>query len=283
MGEKFTYYKFETLQNPFGILFHPFALENYFDRVVNQRKYTSEAIFQHQEIWSSLEAHSRLNGLSETELLQNLNGAIKKTAQFLKDASHVIITLGTAWVYKHIEQDKYVANCHKLPQKNFEKELASVSAIEKSLENSIQFIQQLNPEINFIFTVSPVRHAKDGFVKNQQSKAHLIAALHSVIQQQKNSSYFPSYEIMMDELRDYRFYSEDLLHPNSTAIQYIWEKFVGVWIPESTQQTMKRVNSIQLGLQHKPFNPNSEQHRLFTETLQQKIKQLQQEFPQVKF
>jgi lysophospholipase L1-like esterase len=283
MGEKFKYFKFDTLQNPFGILFHPFAIENFLERVATQKEYTSAEVFQHQEIWSCFEAHSRLNALSETELLQNLNSSIKETFQFLKETSHVIVTLGTAWIYKNITEDKYVANCHKLPQKNFKKELASVSTIEKSLERSIQLIQQLNPEINFIFTVSPVRHAKDGFVENQRSKAHLIAALHSLIQQQKSIFYFPSYEIVMDELRDYRFYTEDLLHPNKTAINYIWNRFKETWLANEAFPVIREVHQIRQGLAHRPFNVKSEGHQKFQQKLHQDIARLKRQFPHFEF
>jgi hypothetical protein len=281
--EKFFYHQFQQLQNPLGILFHPFAIEGFLQRVVEQNVFTPKDVFQHQEIFSCFEAHSRMNALSEEEILQHLNSALTQTFQFLKETSHVIITLGTSWVYKHLEQDKYVANCHKIPQKNFSKELSSVSEIQKSLRNTIGYIQQLNKNCEFIFTVSPVRHAKDGFVENTRSKSHLITALHQIVEKENQLHYFPSYELMMDELRDYRFYADDLLHPNQVAIDYIWERFQETWLAEVCFPTMKKVQQIRQGLAHRPFNPNSVAHQKFQQKLQQQITQLQEQFPLMKF
>ena len=264
-------------------MFHPFAIERFLQRVFQQEEFTAKDIFQHQEIFSCFEAHSRMNALSEEEILQHLNSALTETFRFLKETSHVIITLGTSWVYKHLEQDKYVANCHKIPQKNFSKELSSVNEIEKSLRNTIGYIQQLNKNCEFIFTVSPVRHAKDGFVENTRSKSHLITALHQIVEKENQLHYFPSYELIMDELRDYRFYADDLLHPNQVAIDYIWERFQEAWLAEECFPTMKKVQQIRQGLTHRPFNPNSTAHQKFQQKLQQQIAQLQQQFSFMKF
>ncbi|MDR6301849.1 GSCFA domain-containing protein [Mesonia maritima] len=283
IGEKFQYYKFQSLQNPLGILFHPFAIERFLQRVVQQEKFATKDIFQHQEIYSCFEAHSRMNALSEDEILQNLNAALEETFQFLKKASHVIITLGTSWIYKHVEQNTYVANCHKIPQKNFRKELSSIAELEKSIQTSVEYIRQLNSDCQFIFTVSPVRHSKDGFVENLRSKSHLISALHQVLENKNQLNYFPSYELMMDELRDYRFYAEDLLHPSKIAVQYIWEKFAETWFSSESLKTMTEVEKIQQGLHHRAFNPKSEAHQQFQEKLQQRIKNLQKELPHLSF
>ena len=149
----------------------------------------------------------------------------------------------------------------------------------------IHQIHQVNPQATIIFTVSPVRHIKDGFVENTQSKAHLISAIHNVVSHQSESScfYFPSYEIMMDELRDYRFYADDMIHPNQTAINYIWEKFQEVWMSTESQEIMNEVQAIQNGLAHRPFNPNSEAHLKFVEQLKSKIKIIQNKFPHITF
>ena len=161
--------------------------------------------------------------------------------------------------------------------------MLSVEEIIASLESMIALIRDVNPKVSFIFTVSPVRHLKDGFVQNQQSKAHLISAIHQVVEPRKRLFYFPSYEIMMDELRDYRFYAADMIHPNQTAINYIWEKFTTHWISETTTSTMARVDSIQKRLQHKPFNPNSEEHQKFLMTVSSDIHDIQKEFPYMSF
>ena len=158
--------------------------------------------------------------------------------------------------------------------------------IQKSLVNTVQMIRSVNPNAHFIMTVSPVRHLKDGFVENQQSKAHLITSVHNLLSfrtESRNISYFPSYEIMMDELRDYRFYGADMVHPNQLAIDYIWEKFAEVWISPNANAVMEKVDVVQKGLQHRPFNAESEQHQAFITSLEKKIAYLQQEYPFMKF
>ncbi|WP_028872898.1 GSCFA domain-containing protein [Psychroserpens burtonensis] len=286
IGEKFAYFKFQKLQNPFGILFHPLAIETLITNAINEKSYTKDAIFFHNEQWHCYDAHSRLSNASQDQLLQDLNATITKTHQFLKDASHVVITMGTAWAYRFIETDTYVANCHKIPQKKFLKELLSVDEIAASLNAIISLVKSVNSKASFLFTVSPVRHIKDGFVENTQSKSHLITAIHSVINDGSSSAseaYFPSYEIMMDELRDYRFYTEDMLHPNITAVNYIWERFVAVWILEDTQNTMKAIEEIQKGLAHRPFNPNSEAHQVFLNRLDDKKTGIESKFSHITF
>lgn len=283
IGNKLSYYKFQSVQNPLGILFHPKAIEHLILNSINAKEYTEEDIFELNERWHCFDAHSQLSNNVKKELLQNLNEAIKTTKKQLNNSTHIIITLGTAWVYRYINSDIIVANCHKVPQKQFLKELLSVDEVTESLESITALIRSINPKASIIFTVSPVRHVKDGFVQNQQSKSHLITGIHNLIEPRKNIHYFPSYEIMMDELRDYRFYKEDMIHPNQTAIHYIWEKFVYSWFKESSLSTMKRVEEIQKGITHKPFNPNSEAHQKFLDKLKFKQEQLQKEFSFMEF
>ena len=281
IGQKLDYFKFQNFQNPFGILFHPKAIETLIENAINQKQYSEKDVFFHNEQWHSFDAHSKLSNTSKDHLISQLNAQINLTALKLKTASHVIITLGTAWVYRNIKVDAVVANCHKVPQKQFNKELLSIDNVSDSLKNILSLIRSINDEASIIFTLSPVRHLKDGFVENSQSKAHLLAAIHQVVKQ--HSFYFPSYEIMMDELRDYRFYGEDMIHPNQTAINYIWERFKSVWISDSAFKIMDAVDSIQKGLQHKPFNANSQQHQNFIQSLEVKKASLKKDFPHINF
>ena len=284
IGDKLAHFKFQSEQNHFGILFHPKAIETLITNAINEKKYTEKDIFFTNERWHSFEAHSNLSCADKNKLLENLNTAIQQTNQQLKNASHVIITLGTSWIYRFIETDTIVANCHKIPQKKFLKELLSVDEITESLEAIISLIMSVNKNAAIIFTVSPVRHLKDGFVENQQSKSHLIAGIHQLLDcARRDIFYFPAYEIMMDELRDYRFYAEDMIHPNATAINYIWEKFLNVWISDAAHQILQEVTVIQNGLNHKAFNPNSEQHQQFLIGLKSKIKLLQEKHPFMEF
>ncbi len=283
IGKKLNYFKFQNFANPFGILFHPKAIEKVITNAINEKVFTQEDLFLFNERWHCFEAHSELSNTSKKALLGRLNSAVELTNRQLHDSSHILITLGTSWVYRFIETDSMVANCHKVPQKKFLKELLSVEEITESLEAMIALVKSINKDASIIFTVSPVRHLKDGFVENTQSKAHLIASIHQVTEPRKNIHYFPSYELLMDELRDYRFYKEDMMHPNETAIDYIWKQFSKMWVSKTAQQTMQEVEMIQKGLSHKPFNPHSEQHLVFLNSLQQKMETLRKAFPFINF
>jgi hypothetical protein len=286
MAVKFDYFKFENICNPFGIIFNPVSIEKIIHKAVNQKLFTEKDLFFHNERWHCFDVHSDLSNPDKEDLISNLNAIIISTKQQLQEASHIIITYGTSWVYRNIATDMIVANCHKLPQASFSKEILSIETIKKSMQNTLDLIQKINPTVNFIFTVSPVRHLKDGFVENQLSKAHLIAAIHKVLQVPPlgaEGAYFPSYEIMMDELRDYRFYAEDMLHPSQLAIDYIWERFSETTISEESHLIMNEVETIQKGLTHRPFNPNSESHQQFLSKLQAKSTKLVSQYSFMKF
>ncbi|MFB9056150.1 GSCFA domain-containing protein [Mariniflexile ostreae] len=282
IGKKLAYFKFYNLQNPLGILFHPKAIETLISKAINKKKYSEKDVFFHTEQWHCFEAHSKLSHSSKNRLLNKLNEQLDATYKGLEKASHIIITLGTAWVYRFVKSDEIVSNCHKVSQKEFKKELLRVEAICQSLHAMVDLIGRINPNASVVFTVSPIRHLKDGFIENMQSKAHLITAIHQFLNQQScitscNAFYFPSYEIMMDELRDYRFYKEDMIHPNETAIQYVWEKFQQVWMSESALKTMEEVDGVQKSILHKPFNANSEAHRGFLQKLEYRKIKLQKQ------
>ncbi|XCF07304.1 GSCFA domain-containing protein [Tamlana crocina] len=280
IGAKLDYFKFNNLQNPFGVLFQPKAIESLVDRALNEKTFSEKDVLFQNEQWNCFEAHSKLSSVTKEALLENLNRALKSTRQHLLEASHIIMTLGTAWVYRFLENGMLVANCHKVPQKQFKKELLSVEDISTSLNNISASIKKVNPKATIIFTVSPIRHLKDGFIENTQSKAHLVSAIHKV---KDSGLYFPSYEIMMDELRDYRFYEADMVHPNATAIDYIWERFKTVWVASEALKTMGEVEVIQKGLQHKPFNPNSKAHLEFLQKLEIKKGEVCKAFPHINF
>ncbi len=285
IGAKLGYYKFSTTLNPFGILFHPKALANLVERALNNSEYREDELFSHQEQWHSFDAHSDLSKNSKEELLLSLNQQLSLTRQKLATAAHLILTLGTAWGYEHTETGKWVANCHKVPQKEFKKVLSSPRDVMESLSGIITKIQQLNSKIAIYITISPVRHLKDGFTENQRSKAHLISGVHHLLQSNRQNKlyYFPAYELVMDELRDYRFYEADMVHPNTLAVDYIWEKFRAACISKEDIATMESVAEIQKGLAHKAFNPTSKQHLAFKEALQKKITDLTAAHPHISF
>ncbi|WP_422083534.1 GSCFA domain-containing protein [Ulvibacterium sp.] len=286
MSKKLNYFKFQNLQNPLGILFHPKAIENLISRAIDQKAFTERDIFFHNERWHCFDAHSDLSSVSKEKLVQKLNHGLELTNKQIKKSTHIILTLGTAWIYRYKKTGVAVANCHKIPQKEFDKELLSIEAIMESLETVMNCIHSTNKKAQIVFTVSPVRHLKDGYVENQRSKAHLISAIHQWLETSAlgtRSSYFPAYELMMDELRDYRFYETDMIHPNPLAIDYIWEKFKETWISEKAYATIEKVDTIQKGLMHRPFYPNSEPHQEFKKSLQEKIMYLQKRYPFMEF
>jgi hypothetical protein len=284
MSEKFEYFKFQNTVNPFGIIFNPVSIEKLISRIVNQQDFTEKDIFFHNERWHCYEVHSDLSHENKEEFLNQLNQIIEQSNNRIIDSTHIIITYGTSWIYKLKSTNEVVANCHKVPQSEFEKEILSVETIEKSISNTIDLIQKINPNGNIIFTISPVRHVKDGFVENQRSKAHLITAIHKIINCQLSIvNYFPSYEIQMDELRDYRFYAQDMLHPNQIAIDYIWEQFFLTQVEEAIFPIMQEVCNIQKGLAHKPFHSNSNRHKSFLEAIHKKMSTIQEQFPHINF
>lgn len=284
IGGKFEYYKFQTTINPFGIIFNPVSIEKILSRSINLEYFTEKDIFYYNERWHCYEVHSDVSNENKEVFLEMLNTILQATNNQITKLTHLIITYGTSWVYSLKSGNEVVANCHKVPQKEFSKAILSVEVIEASIDNTLDLIRKINPKCNVIFTVSPVRHIKDGFVENQRSKAHLITAIHSTIESELSSvNYFPSYEIMMDELRDYRYYAADMLHPNQVAVDYIWERFCECAISEVSYGTMDTVRTIQKGLAHRPFKVASEIHQQFLASLQQKIIMLQKEFSFIEF
>ena len=281
MQEKFTYYKLPFFSHPFGTLFHPLAIERSLERVCMRQLFTEEDFFLEEDLWLSFDLHSQWANTSLTALLDTLNQDMERLRESLTKTSFLIITLGTAWVYEHLATGNIVANCHKQPQKLFRKRLLLLSEIEASLRHIIQLVQQRQPAIKVIFTVSPVRHLKDGAQENLLSKSLLICAIHQLLgtggrESSENLFYFPSYEILMDELRDYRFYKEDMLHPTDQAVQYVWERFAEAFFTSDAQVLMQEVASIQRALAHRPFNPGGEKHQKFLHSLQEKIKKIQE-------
>jgi hypothetical protein len=285
IAEKLGAFQFRNNVNPFGILFHPLAIGRLLHFAETHKQFSETDVFLHNERWHCFDAHSDLSDRDREGLLQKLNDSVAETKVYLSRATHIIITYGTAWVYRENTSGDPVANCHKLPQAHFSKQILSVEAIRESIAQTIQIIHRINPHAQIIFTISPVRHLKDGFTQNQRSKSNLIAALHDLLNTDSlaHTTYFPSYEIMMDELRDYRFYAQDMIHPNQMAIDYIWERFTQTHISENAFPIMEKVAQIRKSLAHRPFNPDSESHRNFEAKLQEAIGALQKQFPHLRF
>ena len=277
IGQKLNTLKFKSLTNPYGILFHPLAIEKTLRDIIHQKQYQKKELVLDQGVWHSPHHHSQFSHPEAQVVLDTINSHIKNSFSFLKTASHVVLTLGTSWVYHHIETDQLVANCHKIPQKQFLKRLLSVTEIVQSLQKTITMLRELNPEMQILFTVSPVRHLKDQMQQNTRSKAHLLTAIYEVLDA-KNTFYFPSYEILMDDLRDYRFYNADMLHPNEIAVDYVWNLFQKTWMAEKAQTLATQIAQIQTDLNHRPFHPTSEKHQQFLKNIDVRKKQLEDDF-----
>ncbi|CAG0966304.1 MAG: GSCFA domain-containing protein [Bacteroidetes bacterium] len=283
MGEKLLASKFNILINPFGIIYNPVSIANTIIRSTQCQYYNEQELIYFNHKFISLDHHGEYSSADKSDCLEKINSAILKTNTALKNASHLFITLGTAWIYKHLQQNKVAANCHKIPQKEFEKTMLSSEEIIGELQKAIYECRKINNSINIVFTLSPVRHLNDGFVENQLSKSILHFAIQQIIREADDCHYFPAYEIMMDDLRDYRFYKEDMLHPNETAIQYIWEKFCQASIEKKSLALLPKIEEIRKALQHLPFSQHSEEYKKFALTSLQKIELVKKDFPEICF
>ena len=277
IGLKLTNHKFSVLDNPNGILFNPVSITKSISSYIDSKQYTESDLFYQNECWNSWEHHSRYSNPDLQKCLAGINDSQSKANAFLKNADWLLITLGSAFVYE-LENKEVVANCHKVPTDKFIKRLLSVGEVFSGLQQMIEKTQGFNPGIKIIFTISPVRHLRDGFVENNRSKATLIQTVHQLVDNNANCFYFPAYELIIDDLRDYRFFAEDMVHPNYAATNYVWEKFIATCIDEPSQQLMKEIAVIVAAKNHKPFNPTSEQHKKFMQTNLEKVKKLQQQF-----
>jgi len=272
IGSKLSYYGFDTSINPFGIIFNSTSLRVLIDRAIHHIPFTREDI---EGDYSYL-AHSDLNNKDQQQLLDQLNNALKKLEIDLKQASHLFITLGTAWVYRHIDKDIIVANCHKQPQQLFTKELLTTETINTDLTSIYNWIKKVNAKIRITYTLSPVRHIKDGFIENTRSKSRL----HDAIQTQvdlNNTTYFPAYEIAMDELRDYRFYARDMVHLNEIGVDFIWSRFRESGLNNNTLTQLKVVEKYRKLSQHRATDVKT--HQLQIKQMRAKINS---QYPEIK-
>lgn len=282
IGVKLSTHKFRTIDNPNGILFNPISIAKAINSYVENKEYAEQDLFYFNELWGSWEHHTRFSDIDKSVCLRKINASQSTAHKFLQQADWLLLTLGSAFVYEQ-ENGNVVANCHKVPTDKFNKKLLTISEVNVALENMIRLLKDFNPQLKIIFTISPVRHLRDGFVENNRSKAVLINAVHELVSLNQNVFYFPAYELVIDDLRDYRFYAEDMVHPNYFATNYVWEKFINACIDEPSKALMKDIGVINAARSHKPFNPKSEQHRRFLEQNLLKIKDIQDHFPYIDF
>lgn len=289
IGDKLMAHKFSVLQNPNGILFNPVSVKEAFENYISCKKVTESDLFQLNEAWHSWQHHSRFSATTPAEAVSKINNATQQAHQYLKNADWLIITFGSAWVYELTDAaanavtGNVAANNHKAPASWFNRRLLRNTEVIEVINKTVEQLQQFNPEVKIIFTISPVRHLREGFVENNRSKAALIHAVHTATEQFENVFYFPAYELVIDDLRDYRFYAEDMVHPNYAATNYVWEKFIDTCIDEPSQQLMLQINEINAAVNHKPFNPASVAHRQFAKTILEKIMSLKNRYGYIDF
>jgi hypothetical protein len=291
IGNSLEELKFSVLQNPNGILFDPHSVSRSLVSYVQNRQYREEDFFQLNEIWHSWQHHSRYSHTNLQEAVRIVNQSQRKAHEFLKDADWIIITLGSSFSYRLTPQpplhpDSYrerggepVANCHRAPAQWFKKHLMTINEIVSILDDCFGELFQFNSKLNIIFTVSPVRHIRDGVVDNNRSKARLIESVHHLVNKFDKLYYFPAYELVIDVLRDYRFYDVDLVHPNYMATEFVLEKFAEACIDEDTQKLMQEIKSVVIARKHKAFQPETNAHQQFLESYFEKAKILQSKYP----
>ena len=253
--------KFPALVNPFGVVYNPVSVALVLNRIAEGTLYNDTDLLESNNMWLSLDHHTSFSNQSQAECLQNINSALAEAHRFWTKTQRLIVTLGTARVYRYNKTNKPVANCHKIPAREFTHELLTVNEIVEEWSNLLKKQLASKPNLKVLFTVSPVRHWKDGAVGNQISKSTLLLSISQLVSMfPDNVFYFPSYEIMMDDLRDYRFYSDDMLHPNSQAIGYIWDRFVSSVLSGEAGLLLAEVEKLQKAFNHRPFNVQSDDY-----------------------
>lgn len=282
IGTKLKQHKFSVIENPHGILFNPISIVQSISSYIENKQYTEADLFYQNECWNSWDHHSRFSHPDKVTCLQAINRSQQFAHESILKADWILITVGSAFAYA-LQNGQVVANCHKVPTDKFNKKLLSVAEVETAFKQMLDNLSSVNPYAKIIFTISPVRHLRDGFVENNRSKSTLIQAVHSLVDTHENVFYFPAYELVIDDLRDYRFYAEDMVHPNYAATNYVWEKFVPTCIDASSQQLMAAINLINAAKSHRPFNPSSEQHKKFLKINLSNVLQLAQQHPYLNF
>jgi len=266
IGKKMENLRFPVLTNPFGILYNPVSIAECISLCLKGLDFFEKDLIFFNDKWLSFKHHGRFSNEDRKEVLATINMELQLGKLFLKESNLLFLTFGTSWVYKHKETNQIVANCHKIPSNEFEHFSLGLSEIVDIYVQLLDELHRFNSGLNVIFTVSPVRHWKDGPVNNQKSKSTLILAVHELVKKFDFVSYFPSYELMMDDLRDYRFYSDDFFHPNQMAIDYIWSKFKETYIDVKSIEIAEEVNKLNKALAHRPFYPNSQAYKKFIES-----------------
>ena len=281
IGAKLSERKFNALVNPHGILYNPLSICGAVSDYIENKKYTQADIFLHDELWRSFKHHGKFADVNANTCLEKINRNISEAHKQLKNAKWLVLTFGSAFAYMH--NDTVDANCHKLPAAQFKKVLLTKGQIVAEWQKQLSALKAFNPQLQIMFTVSPVRYVRDGVIENNRSKGVLLDAVHTLVEQNTNCFYFPAYEIVIDELRDYRFFKEDLVHPNHLAINYVWQKFVDATCDDETKNFIADYEPIMRSLQHQYLQGNTSAYLKFKKVLEEKQSSLKKKYPFVTF
>lgn len=280
IGNKLKENKFRIMSNPFGVLYNPFSVSKAIERLYQNKIFTAQELVYHNQLFQSFMHHGSFSSPSKKECLDQINDKFKQAARLIQHTDIFLITFGTAYVFRLKQSGEIVANCHKFPADTFIRQRISVTDIVDEWSKVIEHALISNPQIKFIFTVSPIRHWKDGAHENQISKSILHLAIDQLITQFSNNCfYFPAFEIVLDELRDYRFFDNDMMHPAPIAVDYVWKKFGETYFNVQTNDIIHEWQKINRSLNHKPFNTATEQYNVFLKQTKKQIKQLHQRYP----
>lgn len=283
IGKKMKELKFDVCINPFGPIYNPVSIANSINLLIEKPSFERNDLSFYNELWFSYSHYTIYSDITPEKCLEKINHVYKKATEFVKNAQVIFITLGTSWLFRLVETGQVVANCHKLPASLFKKEFSEIDNSVKHLKNAMIKLRNINPEIKIVFTVSPIRHFKDGAIGNQRSKAALLLTIAKLQEEWKDAFYFPAYEIFMDELRDYRFYEEDMIHPSEAAINYIWDRFFNLFVGHDSQQIAMEIQRFKAGIKHRPRHFNTNAYKNFTKSLIMKLELMELQYPFLDF
>ena len=283
MGSKFSYYKFDVDVNPCGIIYNPLSVANVLRLIVEGKQFEKSDLRQVGGKWVSLYHHGAFSSTDPDECLRRINDRLTKATGELRTLDLLVITWGTAWVYRYTRENIVVSNCHKIPSQEFERSRLSVEDIVKEYLVLIGRLREINPGLRILFTVSPIRHWKDGAHGNQLSKATLLLAIDRLREELQHVYYFPAYEIVLDELRDYRFYADDMLHMSGFTVDYIWERFLYSFISPEVLGLMNQIGRVNKGVAHRPFDPQSEEYHRLVKKMLAEIAMISRSYPMIDF
>ena len=283
IGRRMESLKFPVLVNPFGILYNPVSVKNAVNRIILGLDFTEQDLVYHKGLWHSMMHHGDYSSPDQRQCLKKINDSIKDAEAFLQKADVLFITFGTAWLYEYKATGEAVGNCHKLPGEAFNKRLLNADEITIEFYQLLNDLQNYNPNLEVVLSVSPVRHLKDGFYENTISKAVLSVAIHQISERFENVHYFPSYELLQDDLRDYRFYADDLIHPSGKAVDYIFQYFSDAFFGPTVEQRMAEVEQIVKAARHRIIHPGTKENRIFAQNILTKIEAQTSKSPKLDF